>query len=163
MERSTSRRGFTLIEILIVVIILGILAAIVIPQFSSATNDARKSTLASTAQTVRSEIALYQVQHNGVLPGTGASGFDSNVFWTQLTTKTDQNGAAYSGSSTTGPFGPYMQSMPSNPLAAGQSWQSTVADGSGAALSSPAGFVYDFTGTSGNFWGTDATGKAIIP
>jgi len=41
MKRNS--RGFTLVEILIVVIILGILAAIVIPQFSSASNDARRS------------------------------------------------------------------------------------------------------------------------
>ena len=34
--RNTARKGFTLVEILIVVIILGILAAIVIPQFTSA-------------------------------------------------------------------------------------------------------------------------------
>src|SRR3954447_24898128 len=123
MHRTTSRRGFTLIEILIVVIILGILAAIVIPQFSSASNDARKSSLASTAQTMRSQIALYRLQHNDVLPGAGASGFASASFWTQMTTKTDATGAAYSGTSTSGPFGPYMQTTPVNPLAAAQSWQ----------------------------------------
>jgi len=162
MYRSTSRRGFTLIEILIVVIILGILAAIVIPQFSSASNDARKSSLASTAQTMRSQIALYRLQHNDVLPG-GAT-FSSATFWTQMTTKTDATGAAYSGSSTSGPFGPYMQTTPVNPLAAAQSWQSTVTDGTAStSLSTATGFVYDFTGGTGNFWGTDSTGKAIIP
>ncbi|HEX4795431.1 MAG TPA: prepilin-type N-terminal cleavage/methylation domain-containing protein [Humisphaera sp.] len=164
MHRSTSRRGFTLIEILIVVIILGILAAIVIPQFSSASNDARKSSLASTAQTMRSQIALYRLQHNDVLPGAGASGFASASFWTQMTTKTDATGAAYSGTSTSGPFGPYMQTTPVNPLAAAQSWQSTVTDGTAATtLSTATGFVYDYTGGTGNFWGTDSTGKTVIP
>jgi len=42
-----SSRGFTLIEILIVVIILGILAAIVIPQFSSASSQASTATIQS--------------------------------------------------------------------------------------------------------------------
>jgi len=165
MHRTTSRRGFTLIEILIVVIILGILAAIVIPQFSSASNDARKSSLASTAQTMRSQIALYRLQHNDVLPGgTGAGGttFNSVVFWTAMTTKTDATGAAYVAGAASGPFGPYMQTVPVNPLAAAQGWQSTVIDGT-AATSTPSGFVYDFTGGTGNFWGTDSTGKVIIP
>ena len=62
------RGGFTLIEILIVVIILGILAAIVIPQFSSASTQARTTSLQSTAQTLRSQIALYKLQHGDNLP-----------------------------------------------------------------------------------------------
>jgi general secretion pathway protein G len=157
-------KGFTLIEILIVVIILGILAAIVIPQFSSASNDARKSSLASTAQTMRSQIALYRLQHNDTLPGTGASGFVSATFWTQMTTKTDAQGVAYvAASSLSGPFGPYMQTIPVNPLAASQAWQSTVTDGTLASTVSATGFVYDYTGGTGNFWGTDATGAVILP
>lgn len=158
MTARYTRKGFTLIEILIVVIILGILAAIVIPQFSSASNDARKSSLASTAQTLRSQVALYRLQHNDNLPPVA-------TFWTAMTTKTDAAGAAYvAGTSTSGPFGPYMQTTPSNPLAAGAAWGSLVTDG--AAGSTPAaatGFVYDFTGGSGNVWGTDSTGKVIIP
>jgi general secretion pathway protein G len=75
IRTRSARRGFTLIEILIVVIILGILAAIVIPQFSSASSDAKKASLQSTVQTLRSQIALYKLQHGDTLPnlsGTGA-------------------------------------------------------------------------------------------
>ena len=39
-----ARRGFTLVELLIVVVILGILATIVIPQFSNASQQARENT-----------------------------------------------------------------------------------------------------------------------
>ena len=66
MKRS--RSGFTLVEILIVVIILGILAAIVIPQFTNASNDARNNSIASTLQTVRSQIELFKIQHGDTPP-----------------------------------------------------------------------------------------------
>src|SRR5499427_4093491 len=59
----TNKSGFTLVEILIVVIILGILAAIVIPQFTNASQDARKNSVSSLLQTIRSQIELYKLQH----------------------------------------------------------------------------------------------------
>lgn len=56
--------GFTLVELLIVVIILAILAAIVIPQFSSATRDTQESALDTNLAGMRNAIELYKVQHN---------------------------------------------------------------------------------------------------
>ncbi|MEE9370683.1 MAG: prepilin-type N-terminal cleavage/methylation domain-containing protein, partial [Sedimentisphaerales bacterium] len=56
--------GFTLVEILIVVVILGILAAIVIPQFTDASTQAKESALASDIQMMRSQLELYKIQHN---------------------------------------------------------------------------------------------------
>ena len=41
LSRNHKRGGFTLVELLIVVIILAILAAIVVPQFATSTDDAK--------------------------------------------------------------------------------------------------------------------------
>jgi len=57
------RRAFTLIEILIVVVILGILAAIVIPQFTDASQEAMRSSLLTQLQTIRSQVELHNVQN----------------------------------------------------------------------------------------------------
>ena len=103
-----SKRGFTLVEILIVVVILGILAAIVIPQFTNASTEAKLSSLKSDLQTVRSQIELYKIQHDDS-PPTAA------LFVTQMTVP-DANG------------GPYMQKVPVNPFSGGDS---VTADGSG--------------------------------
>ena len=154
--RRTVRKGFTLIEILIVVIILGILAAIVIPQFTNASTEAKRSSLMTTVQTLRSQVALYKLQHQDRLPPLA-------TFWTAMTTKTDAAGAAYvAGTSTTGPFGPYMQSTAVNSLNS----LSTVIDGDGtAAAGSDTGYVYDYNGGngSGKIWGTDTDKRTLVP
>jgi len=100
-------KGFTLVEILIVVIILGILAAIVIPQFTNASTDARKNSLTSQLQTVRSQLELYKLQHNDKLPDFATKQ------WGQMTAQTDVNGNT---AATTKDFGPYLQQMPVNSL-----------------------------------------------
>src|ERR1700710_973951 len=86
-------RGFTLVEILIVVIILGILAAIVIPQFTNASQDARKSSLVSQLQTLRSQVSLYALQHQDQYPtGLKTAGTPTGaVAWAEMVTKTDIN------------------------------------------------------------------------
>ena len=148
------KTGFTLIEILIVVIILGILAAIVIPQFSSASNDARKSNVQTTVQTLRSQIALYKLQHQDALP-------DLITDWKPLTLKTDATGSTTPAAGVQ-TFGPYMQDTPVNSLNS----LSTVVHGDGTApAAASVGFMYDYAaGTgSGKIWGTDVDGKTLIP
>jgi prepilin-type N-terminal cleavage/methylation domain-containing protein len=62
--KTKMRKGFTLVEILIVVIILGILAAIVIPQFTNASEQANSSQTLTDLQTLRSQISLYRARNN---------------------------------------------------------------------------------------------------
>lgn len=66
--RNRVSRAFTLVEILIVVVILGILAAIVVPQFTNASSEAQVGNVETQLQTIRSQIELYRVKHNGDYP-----------------------------------------------------------------------------------------------
>jgi|SRR3989339_325713 len=61
-----ARKGFTLVEILIVVVILGILAAIVIPQFTNASTEAMENSLKSDLHTMRAQLELWKVKHGDV-------------------------------------------------------------------------------------------------
>jgi general secretion pathway protein G len=153
MIRKT-RSGFTLIEILIVVIILGILAAIVIPQFSSASNDARKSNVQSTVQTLRTQVTLYKLEHQDKLP-------DIITDWSPLILKTDQAGA-FSPAAGVQTYGPYMQDTPVNAL----NTRSTVLQGVYPGPASAAcGFIYDYGGGtgSGKVWATDTDATTLLP
>jgi len=68
MMNVRTTKAFTLVEILIVVVILGILAAIVIPQFTRASEDAQIGNVQTQLQTIRSQIELYRVRNNGTYP-----------------------------------------------------------------------------------------------
>jgi general secretion pathway protein G len=124
-----NRSAFTLVEILIVVIILGILAAIVIPQFTQASNDARTNALASDLQTARSQIQLYKVQHLDNFPTAG--------IFTELTSRSNQSGAMGTDPNLY-PLGPYLQKFPTNAYL-----NSNAVKTSGSAGSGTEGWFYD--------------------
>ncbi len=62
-------KAFTLVEILVVVVLLGVLAAIVIPAFANSTTSAKDSALAVDLQLLRRVILVYKSQHLEVGPG----------------------------------------------------------------------------------------------
>lgn len=57
-------RGFTLIEILIVVILLGILASMVVPRFVNISNDVEETQIKHQLTEVRKQLKLYQFKQN---------------------------------------------------------------------------------------------------
>ena len=127
LQGGTTESGFTLVELLVVVVILAIIAAIVVPQFSSATDDAKESVVASNLARMRSAIDLYKEQHghypgdvvsNGATcPGGGTAGTGTiasaaqraTSFGDQLTMYTNAAGQACSTTDATFKFGPYLK------------------------------------------------------
>jgi prepilin-type N-terminal cleavage/methylation domain-containing protein len=114
MSRKLKNSGFTLIEVLIVVVIMAVLAATIIPQFASSTNDAKTSSLKFNLHSMRSQIEVYKLQHNGTVPALTAGTLPGLIYATDVT------GAniASTTSDATHPFGPYIQggAMPANPF-----------------------------------------------
>jgi prepilin-type N-terminal cleavage/methylation domain-containing protein len=108
MTKLRRRCGFTLIEVLIVVVIMAVLAATIIPQFSSSTKDAQTSTVNFNAQTLRSQIELFRANHLSTYPTIQSNGLP------QLTGTTDVNGVIGTGPTFT--YGPYVATIPTNPF-----------------------------------------------
>ncbi|MBX9736695.1 MAG: prepilin-type N-terminal cleavage/methylation domain-containing protein [Phycisphaerales bacterium] len=151
MIKRSVKKAFTLIEILIVVVILGILAAIVIPQFTKASEEAQVGNTVTQLQTIKSQIELYRVRNNGAFPalaGVGAAAFTDlvNVAGTNL---------APDGNT-------YMKAPPVNPRTGTTDVIAGIAMPTAFVAKGDAGWVYDIA--TGNFWANgfdETTGKWV--
>lgn len=145
MSGNHRRNAFTLIEVLIVVIIMAVLAATIIPQFSSSTKDAKESSLGFNQHTVRSQIEMYKVHHLAEYP-------EFANLETQLTEATNISGG------TTGetPYGPYMTEIPANPFNDSNAIVAVATPGTepAAVVAGGAGWQYDET--TGGFYPNNA-------
>jgi len=125
-------KGFTLVELLVVAVVLAIFAAIVVPQFASTTDEAKLSALKSDLSGIRGAIDLYRQQH-GQFPGasaaTGATCPNSGTAGTgavntgtavisQLTMFTNVTGQACSTTNAAFKYGPYVKAdvLPANAI-----------------------------------------------
>ena len=124
--------GFTLVEILIVVVILGILAGIVIPQFARASGDAQQTATFSELQKIRRHIEMYRARNAGQLPEVIEGSLGD---WGQIVGRNSE----------------YLQGPPTNAWVGGLNGQKIqFASGPDAAFQLDYGWIYD--PTTGRVW-----------
>jgi len=145
--------------LVIVVVIIGILAAIAIPRISRATSGATDSALSGDVAVLRNALDLFSTEHGGTFPAVAT--IDA-----QLTQYTDASGSPSATKDATHIYGPYLRKTPPLPMGpTGYKGSTTYVDGSsGTPGTSPGAWFYNpSTGTiSANLDATqvDASGKA---
>jgi prepilin-type N-terminal cleavage/methylation domain-containing protein len=113
-------RAFTLVEILIVVVLLGVLAAIVIPSVAHSGTAARESALASDLALLRRFVLIYKSQHLEVSPGylngnTAATPTEA-AFVAQAILSSKAGGQTAARGTADFNYGPYLSRIPANPF-----------------------------------------------
>ena len=117
MERP---KAFTLVEILIVVVLLGVIAAIVVPSIGNGAASAQESALMANLKLLRRFVLVYTGQHGEVAPGypngdtTAAPTY--LVFMDQATLASDLQGRTAPRGTPGFGYGPYLSRVPVNPF-----------------------------------------------
>ena len=113
------KKAFTLVEVMIVIALLGILAAVILPSMHGHTVGARESAVKDCLMTMRTQIQLYKMEHNGLPPGyvndiTAAP----SLLGYQFTATTTVTGLVSMSKVPSAPYlyGPYIQKLPENPF-----------------------------------------------
>jgi len=108
---TRKRAAFTLVELVIVMVIIGLIASVAIPRMSRGAGEAAKSTAMADIYLVRSAIMRYAAEHTNVYPGPDEDGFID-----QLTKYTSVTGQSADSRSATNKYGPYLLAIPACPV-----------------------------------------------
>lgn len=126
------KKAFTLVEVLIVVAILGILAAIVVPQFQSHSQQAKEAAAKDNLRILRNAIELYATQHNDVPPGYPNGDISATpnwiIFFNHMLKATNTSGQFANVGTPGYPLGPYLSEVPLNPFRASKTIKMVVND-----------------------------------
>lgn len=154
-ESGSLNRGFTLIELMLVVVMLGVLAGIVMASFGNPASQTREVALAAALRNLRTQVMTYRLQHRDTLP-------DGLLLMQQLTGNTDVAGNVGVGAAY--PLGPYFQSPPTNPFN-GRSDAKPIAPGLPLEPDDTTGWLYQSDGNRfsliANSSQTDTSGRSL--
>ena len=112
-----NRRGFSLVELVIVILIIGVIAAIAVPRIASGGRGATEAALVADLKVLRHAIEIYAAEHDGQFPGAAADGGGNGpgtagAFASQLTKYSSDSGLVSDTFDTTFRFGPYLVKIP---------------------------------------------------
>lgn len=104
------QRAFTLVELVMVVVIIGIVAGIAVPRMSSTATHASANAMQATLMNVRTAIECYYAEHNrypGYDPANGSANGDQ--FVNQLTMYSNAQGQTNAVRAAPHVYGPYLR------------------------------------------------------
>lgn len=117
-DPDARRRAFSLVELVIVVVIIGIVSAIAVPRFTRAAASATATYVDATVGAVRRAMSHYYAEHGqypGADPNTGAP--NKIAFVNQLLLYSDEAGNTNATRGTPFIYGPYLRDpFPTNPF-----------------------------------------------
>jgi len=136
------RRGFSLIELVIVVVILGVIGGIAIPRLSRGAEGAADSALIADLAVLRNAIDLYTTEHEGLLPSEAG-------FVNQMTLYSDISGATNAAKGGAFIYGPYMRAIPPLPVNGEGPATKGMKGDTGVAGAAAAGIAWVYDETTG--------------
>ena len=142
-DRTRRRRGFTLVELLVVIVVLAVLAAIVLPKFMNSSTRSKESALKSDLKLMRNAVSLFFTD-TGTYPKTLA-----DLTATAAPAKGLDTAAADKAVTASDWHGPYLESLPNDPISGAAFTYSTTSPTVGKVNSSATGNGLDGTAYSG--------------
>lgn len=159
IKTNRKHSGFSLVELVIVIVILGIIAAVAIPRITSGSRNAGESALRANLQTMRNSIDWYYAEHGNIFPGAKGDGVNladtPEALISQLTQFSKLDGTVSATPDPAFPFGPYVRGKLPKLTVGSNTSQNTI-----AVLNQTAALTVDVAGGTGWIYNV-ATGEII--